>query len=137
MLDLYENIAFSVYVNKEDLEKNFEERFICILYSDMLGLLFHNKDRFGRNHKVLRLLDPYGDILLDDYDMNLMKKICQTILQEDVLKQLVFDFMRVEYDDSRVTPEDVSEHLTTFASKMIKACDYALENNYKIIAEGD
>ncbi len=137
MLNLYENIGFAIYISEEDLKKNFVSRDICILYTDFLDLLWKNKELFGRNQKILRLLDPYGEDLLDDYDMTLMKNLCQTILQDDVLKHLTNDYMSIEDDNSSVTPEDVSDHLTTFASKMIKACDYALENNYQIQAAGD
>ncbi len=135
--DLIENIAFSIYINEEDLKKNYEERFICILYSEVLDFLWDNREFFGRSQKILRLLDLYGEVLLDDHDMNIMKKFCQIILQEDVLKQLTDNYMRFEVSDDEVTPEDIKEHLTTFASKMITACDYALENNYEIQAMGD
>ncbi len=137
MLDLNQNIAFSVYVNEEDLKNNMEERFICILYTEILLLLWNNCEIFGRTQKILRMLDPYGDDLLDDYDIKMMKKVCQTILQEDVLKHLTDDYMRFEVKNKDVTPEDVSEYLVKFANEMIKGCDYALENNYQIQAMGD
>jgi hypothetical protein len=110
-IDFYVTNSLSEYDEKSNSIDMSEE---------LQNFFYKNKEKFPDEIEILLNLDPYGDYILCDAEIQKIYKFCDTILKGDYFK---------EYEDK--------EEAASFSIGIKELCKKALSDNKKIIAVGD